>query len=82
MGFVVFALSRIPYVGWLIYLIASPLYIVFVGRSFGLIYEEGAPKPTPREIVEAAVEAKFCIQCGAKIPADARFCPICGAAQE
>lgn len=82
-GLVIFALSRIPYVGWLIYLIVSPLYMVFIGRSIGLIYEEGAPKPTPKEIVEAAIEAmKFCIQCGARIPADARFCPICGAAQE
>lgn len=80
-GLAMFALSRIPYVGWLVYLIVSPLYIVFVGRSVGLIYEEGA-RPTLGGIVEAGVEAKFCIQCGARIPAGARFCPICGAAQE
>ncbi len=26
-------------------------------------------------------ETKYCIQCGAKIPIKANFCPICGAKQ-
>jgi hypothetical protein len=42
-----------------------------------------APSPTDRSIRRENVssEAKFCIECGTKLPAVAKFCSSCGAAQ-
>lgn len=38
------AIGSIPFIGWLISLIISPAYIVFVARSAGLMYAEGGSK--------------------------------------
>ncbi len=105
----------IPIVGWVISAILQPILGVFVFRSMGLLYNEGAPPelrvaapvvsglacsscgtplqshhkfcpncgtaapapppPTPQGVT------KFCISCGAKIPATAMFCGSCGAKQ-
>ncbi|MEM3516847.1 MAG: DUF4013 domain-containing protein [Candidatus Bathyarchaeia archaeon] len=83
-GILVTAVSSIPYIGWLISIIVSPLYMVFMGRSIGLTYDEGATKVGlihPQTYVEIK-NVKYCIQCGAEIPIEAAFCPKCGAAQE
>ncbi|MBS7655172.1 DUF4013 domain-containing protein [Candidatus Bathyarchaeota archaeon] len=84
-GLIVAAVNSIPYIGWLISIVISPLYMVFLGRSIGLTYNEGAVKaglmiqpPTTTE----AKNIKYCIQCGAEIPIEAAFCQKCGAAQE
>lgn len=34
-------LSSIPYIGWLISLVISPIYLIFLSRSAALIYTEG-----------------------------------------
>ncbi|MEM2210728.1 MAG: DUF4013 domain-containing protein [Nitrososphaerales archaeon] len=34
-------LSNIPYIGWLISLVISPIYLIFLSRSAALIYMEG-----------------------------------------
>jgi hypothetical protein len=83
-GVIIAAVNSIPYIGWLISIVISPLYMVFIGRSIGLTYAEGAAKtgliqpPVPAE----AKNIKYCIQCGAEIPIEAAFCPKCGAPQE
>lgn len=83
-GVIVAAVSSIPYIGWLISIIISPLYMVFIGRSIGLTYVEGASKAglIQPSIPAEAKNIKYCIQCGAEIPIEAKFCQKCGAAQE
>lgn len=47
---VVLAISTIgviPYIGWIIMVVISPLLGVFLGRSAALVYEEGAVLPPP-----------------------------------
>jgi len=86
-----FALSEIldviKRVGWGNYILwAIVIFGVFVARSAALVYLEGAPEvtsqPTKPEFA-ATVEAgmKYCKYCGAKIPADALYCPNCGGKQ-
>ena len=85
-GVIVSLVGMIPYVGWILSLIISPFLGVFVARSAALVYSEGAPEvtsqPTKPEFA-ATVEAgmKYCKYCGAKIPADALYCPNCGGKQ-
>ncbi|MEM2122682.1 MAG: DUF4013 domain-containing protein [Candidatus Bathyarchaeia archaeon] len=76
-------IGGIPYVGWLITLILSPLFLVFTARSAALTYEEaGKTTQTAVEAVEIpSGEYKFCMECGARILAEAEYCPKCGAKQ-
>ncbi len=38
------------------------------------------PEPSPKTVPEPQPPAaRFCMQCGARLPADARFCVACGA---
>lgn len=76
-------IGGIPYIGWLITLIVSPLFLVFTARSAALTYEAaGEMAPMPEKPVEIPTESyKFCIECGARIPAPAGYCPKCGAKQ-
>ncbi len=79
----------IPFVGWLISLIISPVLSVFIFRSLGLLYNDGAPPElrapaiAPVAVPSPPTEAgtKFCINCGARIPATANFCGVCGTKQ-
>jgi len=105
----------IPIVGWVISAILQPILGVFVFRSMGLLYNEGAPPEfkvaapvitglacsscgtplqphhkfcpncgaaaPPPPPTTAPSGTKFCISCGAKIPATATFCGTCGAKQ-
>ncbi len=112
--------GAVPFVGWLISAIISPLLTVFIFRSLGLLYNEGAPPELRAPVVApagglvcpscgtplqpfhkfcpncgapapappmapppppTAAETKFCISCGARIPATASFCGSCGAKQ-
>lgn len=49
---VISAIGTIPYIGWIITAVISPLLAVFLGRSAALVYEEGAvPPPPPNESI-------------------------------
>lgn len=80
--------SAIPYVGWLISAIIGPALTVFIFRSLGFMYNDGAPAeyasssmPAPSVTPSLVGAEKFCITCGAKLPANATFCGACGAKQ-
>jgi len=75
---IVGGLSSIPAIGCLISIIISPIFGVFAARSAALIYTEAAAPSAP---TAAPSEKKFCIACGAEIPAEATYCPICGKPQ-
>ena len=74
-NFVFGAIGNIPWIGWLITLIFTPPFMVFVARSAGLIYEEHASGPFPSS---SPGQTRYCIQCGASIPVASLFCPKCG----
>jgi hypothetical protein len=38
-------LAMIPYAGWIIQLVLSPLYSVFIARYMSLVYDHGEPRP-------------------------------------
>jgi len=87
-AFVVGALANsIPYVGWLISAVIAPFLSVFIFRSLGDLYNDGA---TPELRVSAAasasgtsgvgVTAVTCPSCGAQLQPHQKFCPHCGAA--
>jgi len=43
-GLILAGLSFIPFIGWLITLIISPVFLVFMGRSAAYTYESAAPR--------------------------------------
>ncbi len=71
------AIGNIPWIGWIIALILSPPFIVFIARSAGQLYEEDVPA-RERKASETEVST-YCMQCGTPIPKDGKFCPKCGA---
>ena len=77
-AFVVSAVSGIPHVGWLISVILQPILGVFVFRSMGLLYNEGAP-PELR-VTAPVVSGLACPSCGTPLQPHHKFCPNCGAA--
>ena len=78
-AFVVSAISGlIPYVGWVISAILQPVLGVFVFRSMGLLYNEGAP-PELR-VAAPVVSGLACPSCGTPLQPHHKFCPNCGAA--
>lgn len=68
----------IPYVGWLISAIISPILSVFIFRSLGLLYNDGAPPELRTQV--AAVGGMVCASCGTSLQPHHKFCPNCGAA--
>ncbi|WP_455367416.1 DUF4013 domain-containing protein [[Eubacterium] cellulosolvens] len=74
-NFVFGAIGNIPWIGWLITLIFTPPFMVFVARSIGLIYGEYASESFPPS---SSGKTRYCIQCGASIPIASLFCPKCG----
>ncbi len=44
-GIVVMVLSLIPFIGWVLKLIVTPLLTVFAARYYTLVYEQGEPQP-------------------------------------
>ncbi len=77
-AFVTTALGLIPLVGWLISFIIEPILGVFVFRSMGLLYNEGAP-PELR-VAAPVVSGLACPSCGTPLQPHHKFCPSCGAA--
>jgi hypothetical protein len=73
--------GAIPAVGWLISLIISPFLIVFVFRSLGLLYNEGAPPELKTQAMPAPATTggMTCASCGAALQPSQKFCPNCGA---
>jgi hypothetical protein len=66
----------IPYVGWVISAVISPLLSVFVFRSLGLLYNEGAPKEL--QVQPSVVAGLVCPSCGTPLQSQHKFCPSCG----
>jgi len=85
-AFVVGGLAgSIPYVGWLLSAVISPFLFIFIFRSLGDLYNDGAP-PELRATDIASVGPSVvvttpvtCASCGAQLQAHHKFCPACGA---
>ena len=78
-GTVLFGLlSIIPLLGGLLAAIVHPIYYVFIFRSLGLLYNDGAPAGLK---VQAPVVAGLaCASCGNPLQPHEKFCPNCGGA--
>jgi len=73
--------GRVPYIGWLLSAIISPFLTVFIFRSLGDLYNDGAPSD-----LKVAIEPSFagmtgmkCATCGTPLQPHHKFCPACGA---
>jgi RNA polymerase subunit RPABC4/transcription elongation factor Spt4 len=79
-GLVVGGIARaIPFVGWLISLIISPILGVFTFRSLGLLYNEGVPPELRTQAMPSVAVGMACASCGSALRPDQKFCPNCGA---
>jgi ribosomal protein L40E len=72
--------GAIPIVGWLISLIISPILTVFIFRSLGLLYNEGAPPELKAQAISVTAAGITCASCGNPLEPFQKFCPKCGAA--
>jgi len=70
--------SAIPIVGWVIAAIVHPLVYVFIFRSLGLLYNDGAPAEL--KVQAPVVTGLACASCGTALQTGQKFCPNCGAA--
>jgi RNA polymerase subunit RPABC4/transcription elongation factor Spt4 len=74
------AAGLIPYVGWVISAIISPILSVFIFRSLGLLYNEGAPPELQVQSSATGAEIRLvCSSCGTQLQPQHKFCPTCGA---
>ena len=71
-------LSVIPLVGGIVVAIVHPIYYVFVFRSLGLLYNDGAPEGL--KVQAPVVAGMACASCGTPLQPQHKFCPNCGAA--
>jgi hypothetical protein len=71
-------LSIIPFVGAILAAIVQPIYYVFVFRSLGLLYNDGAPAEL--KVQGPIVTGLACASCGTSLQPQHKFCPNCGAA--
>lgn len=77
--------SSIPYVGWLLSAVISPFLFIFIFRSLGDLYNDGAPPDlrvpdtTGVGTSVAAATPVTCASCGAHLQPHHKFCPACGA---
>lgn len=77
---IVGALSgNIPFIGWIVSAVFSPVLGVFLFRSLGLLYNEGAP-PELRTQPTAVAPGLVCPSCGTALQSHHKFCPNCGTA--
>jgi len=79
---VISALSGIvPYVGWLLSAIISPFLSVFIFRSLGDLYNDGAPPELKVSSINVGTSgfSAICKSCGAQLQPHHKFCPACGA---
>jgi len=78
---IVGAVGQIPVIGWIISLIISPVFGVFTARSAALMYTDAVAPASSPTAPSVPSEKKFCMACGAQIPKEATYCPICGKPQ-
>ena len=71
-------LSIIPVIGGLLAAIVQPIYYVFIFRSLGLLYNDGAPAGV--KVRAPVVSGLACATCGTALQPQHKFCPNCGAA--
>jgi len=71
--------GAIPYVGWIISVVISPILTVFISRSLGLLYNEGAPAELRTQAVPSIAVGIACASCGTMLQPHQKFCPNCGA---
>ena len=71
--------GAIPYVGWLLSVIISPLLSIFIFRSLGLLYNEGAPPELRTQTTTSTAGGIVCASCGTALQPHHKFCPSCGA---
>ncbi len=71
--------GAIPFVGWIVSAIISPVLSVFIFRSLGLLYNDGAPAEL-RMAAPVVAEAMVCTSCGTPLQPHQKFCPNCGTA--
>jgi len=48
-AFITGVLSVIPFIGWVLVLIAAPFFTIFIARYFTLLYDQGEPQVAPPE---------------------------------
>jgi predicted RNA-binding Zn-ribbon protein involved in translation (DUF1610 family) len=70
--------SAIPVIGAIISAIIQPVFGVFVFRSLGMLYNEGAPAEL--KVQAPVVTGITCASCGTQLQPHHKFCPNCGAA--
>lgn len=70
--------GSIPFVGWLVSTIISPALMVFIFRSIGLLYNDGAPPELRAQTTSSGTIAFTCTSCGAVLQPYHKFCPSCG----
>jgi hypothetical protein len=70
--------SVIPFVGWLISAVIQPILGVFVFRSMGLLYNDGAP--VELRVQPPVIGGLVCASCGTALQPHHKFCPDCGTA--
>ncbi|MCL7385778.1 MAG: DUF4013 domain-containing protein [Thaumarchaeota archaeon] len=75
-GLVLTGISYIPYVGWILALIISPVFMVFVGRSASIVYESGTTQAPVAPTTVAGV--RYCGYCGNPLGPEDKFCGKCG----
>jgi len=77
--------SSIPYVGWLLSAVISPFLSIFIFRSLGDLYNDGAqPELRVSNLIGVgasgiAATSVICASCGAELQPHQKFCPACGA---
>ena len=71
-------IGAVPIVGWIISIILQPIFGVFIFRSMGLLYNDGAPAEL--KVQAPTVTGIACASCGTTLQALHKFCPNCGAA--
>ena len=71
----------VPYVGWLLSAIISPFLSVFIFRSLGDLYNDGAPPELKVSSINVGTSgfSAICKSCGAQLQPHHKFCPACGA---
>jgi hypothetical protein len=70
--------SAVPIVGSIIAAIVQPILGVFIFRSMGLLYNDGAPAGL--KVQTPVVTGISCASCGTPLQPQHKFCPNCGAA--
>jgi len=69
--------GAIPLVGGIIAVILHPIVYVFIFRSLGLLYNDGAPAEL--KVQGPVVTGLVCASCGTALQTGQKFCPNCGA---